>query len=58
MSYTYTCSDTVAIAFAPDLPNWCIRAEEMMTPTLPRVSARIWRKIPALEKGAGTENGI
>ena len=34
-----------------DLPKWWMRAEEMMTPTLPRVSASMWRKIPGGREG-------
>ena len=31
-------------------PNCCIRMDEMITPTLPRVSARMWRNIPEKQK--------
>lgn len=34
------------IGSAINQPNWRIRMVEMMTPTLPKVSARTWRKTP------------
>ena len=36
---------------ALDSPNCPIRNEEMMTPTLPSVSARIWRNTPTMGEG-------
>lgn len=30
-------------------PNWFIRMAEIITPTLPKVSARMWRKTPEIQ---------
>ena len=38
-------------------PNNCTRTEDMMTPTLPMVSARTWRNTPREGGGGGREGG-
>lgn len=38
------------IGSAINQPNWRMRMVEMMTPTLPKVSARTWRKTPIEQK--------
>lgn len=39
------------IGSAMSQPNWRMRMVEMMTPTLPSVSARTWRKTPGGRRG-------
>lgn len=44
------------IGSAISQPNWRMRMVEMMTPTLPKVSARTWRKTP-VEQNRVTVSG-
>ena len=41
-----TAMNTEHIGSAMRSPNWSMRSDDTITPTLPRVSAKTWRKTP------------